>query len=44
VLWLVAGASKQTAVSRLVARDRSIPAGAVDAPNAVLIADRAALG
>lgn len=44
VLWLVAGASKQTAVSRLLARDRSIPAGAVDARNAVLIADRAALG
>ena len=44
VLWLVAGASKQTAVSRLLAKDRSIPAGAVDAPHSVLVADQAALG
>jgi hypothetical protein len=35
---------KQMAVSRLLASDRSIPAGAVDAGNAVLIVDRAALG
>lgn len=44
VLWLVAGVGKQMAVSRLLASDRSIPAGAVDAGNAVLIVDRAALG
>jgi len=44
VLWLVAGASKRAVVSRLLAKDRSIPAAAVDAPDAVLIADRAALG
>ncbi len=44
VLWLVAGVSKQTAVSRLLARDQSIPAGGVDASHAVLVADRAALG
>ncbi len=44
VVWLVAGASKQTATSRLLAKDRSIPAGRVDALHAVLVADRAALG
>lgn len=44
VLWLVAGTSKQSAVSRLIDKDRSIPAGAVEPPRAVLVADRAALG
>jgi len=44
VVWLVAGASKQIAVARLIAGDRSIPAGAIDAPHAVLVADKVALG
>jgi 6-phosphogluconolactonase len=42
LLWLVAGASKQVALSRLLAGDHGIPAGAVDAPHAVLVTDHAA--
>lgn len=44
LLWLVAGADKRTAVSRLLAADTRIPAGAVDAPHQLLVADQAALG
>ena len=42
VLWLVTGADKVDALRRLRAGDRSIPAGRVTAPDAVLIADAAA--
>jgi 6-phosphogluconolactonase/glucosamine-6-phosphate isomerase/deaminase len=42
VLWLVAGADKREALAALLAGDRSIPAGRVEAADAVLVADRAA--
>jgi 6-phosphogluconolactonase len=44
VLWLVSGADKREALARLLAGDRSIPAGRVSAPEAVLVCDRAAGG
>jgi len=44
IVWIVAGADKQEAVEKLLAQDRSIPAGRVAAERVVLIADRAALG
>jgi len=42
ILWVVTGAGKAAVVPRLVAGDRSIPAGRVGAARAVLIADAAA--
>jgi 6-phosphogluconolactonase/glucosamine-6-phosphate isomerase/deaminase len=42
VLWLVAGADKVDALSRLRAGDRSIPAGRVTTAHQTLLADRAA--
>jgi 6-phosphogluconolactonase/glucosamine-6-phosphate isomerase/deaminase len=42
VLWLVTGADKAAVLSRLVAADRSIPAGRVRQDHALLLADRAA--
>ena len=44
VLWLVTGEDKVDALRRLQAGDRSIPAGRVEAANAVIIADAAAAG
>ena len=44
VLWLVTGEDKVDALRRLQAGDRSIPAGRVEAVNAVIIADAAAAG
>src|SRR5690606_35260875 len=43
VLWLVTGAEKRDALRRLRAGDETIPAGGVQAADAVLVADRAAL-
>ncbi len=43
ILWLVTGADKSTALPRLLAADRSIPAGRVRQDNALLLADRAAM-
>lgn len=42
VLWVVTGAEKRDMVVRLLAHDRSIPAGRVDAASATLFVDRAA--
>ena len=42
VLWLVTGEDKVDALRRLRAGDRSIPAGRVDAANALILADAAA--
>jgi 6-phosphogluconolactonase len=42
LLWLVTGADKRAALPRLLAGDRSIPAGRVRAPEALVLADRAA--
>ena len=42
VFWLVSGAEKREALSRLLAGDPTIPAGRVEAPDALVIADRAA--
>jgi 6-phosphogluconolactonase len=44
VLWLVTGADKIDALSRLRAGDPGIPASRVSTANALLIADRAAVG
>jgi 6-phosphogluconolactonase len=44
VLWLVTGATKTNALRLLLAQDQSIPAGRVDAPNSIVIADRPAAG
>lgn len=44
VLWLVTGEDKQDALKRLLARDREIPAGRVDARDAVVVCDASAAG
>lgn len=44
ILWLVTGASKAMALERLLAGDRSIPAGRVRSDRAVLLADTEAAG
>jgi len=42
VFWLVAGEDKRDAVAKLLAGDPSIPAGRVEASDAVVLADPAA--
>ena len=44
VLWLVTGAEKREALAKLRVGDRSIPAGRVEASDAVLVADAEAVG
>ncbi|MGW0998770.1 6-phosphogluconolactonase [Streptomyces sp. NPDC002520] len=44
VLWLITGADKREPLSRLVAGDRSIPAGRVEAAASLLLTDAAAAG
>lgn len=44
ILWLVTGSGKAVALERLLAGDRSIPAGRVQGDRAVLLADTAAEG
>jgi len=44
VLWLVTGEDKVDALRRLLAGDRSIPAGRVAAASALVVADAAAAG
>ncbi len=44
VFWLIAGADKRDALAKLLAGDPSIPAGRVDAPGAIVLADPAAAG
>ncbi len=44
VLWLVTGADKVEALAKLRGGDRSIPAGRVDAADATVIAESAAVG
>ena len=44
VLWLVTGAEKVAMLSRLRAADASIPAGRVQQEQALILADRAAVG
>jgi 6-phosphogluconolactonase len=43
ILWLVTGADKKTALAKLMAGDRSIPAGHVEADASLVLADRAAV-
>lgn len=43
ILWLVAGADKHEALARLLAGDRSIPAGRVEAGRSVILADASAV-
>src|SRR3984885_5494306 len=42
ILWLVTGANKAEPLARLMAGDRSIPAGRIESSRAVLLADPAA--
>lgn len=42
LLWLVSGDDKRSPLARLLARDRSIPAGRVEATASLVLADRAA--
>jgi 6-phosphogluconolactonase len=42
ILWLVTGVEKTAMLARLLAGDRSIPAGRVRAENALILVDRAA--
>ena len=44
VFWLIAGESKRDATQKMLAGDPSVPAGQVDAPDAVVLADKAASG
>jgi 6-phosphogluconolactonase len=44
ILWVVTGADKADALARLLAGDRSIPAGRVEAASALVLADAAAAG
>jgi 6-phosphogluconolactonase len=44
ILWLVTGADKATMLPRLRAADRSIPAGRVHQEQALVLADRSAIG
>ncbi len=44
LLWLVTGSDKQWALDRLLAGDRSIPAGRVEAEASLILADAAAAG
>jgi 6-phosphogluconolactonase len=44
VLWLVTGSDKAAPLARLLAGDRSIPAGRVRQDQALILADRAAAG
>jgi 6-phosphogluconolactonase len=44
ILWLVTGADKREALAKLRAGDRSIPSGRVQARNAVVVCDQAAVG
>jgi 6-phosphogluconolactonase len=43
LLWLVGGPDKHQALTRLLARDPSIPAGRVDARHSTVLADTAAV-
>jgi len=44
ILWIVTGAEKQEMVQRLLKQDASIPAGAVNQANSLLMVDQAAFG
>jgi 6-phosphogluconolactonase len=44
ILWVVTGSEKKAMYKRLLAADRSIPAGRVLQDNAVLLTDSAAAG
>jgi 6-phosphogluconolactonase len=44
LLWLVTGEDKRSALAALVRGDTTIPAGSVEAPSSLVMADRAALG
>src|SRR5262249_16511564 len=44
VLWLATGAEKSEMLARLQASDASIPAGHINRDNAIILADRAAVG
>lgn len=44
IVWLVSGEDKRGALEKLLAGDRSIPAGRVDAPRSTILADAQAAG
>jgi len=43
ILWLITGADKKEPLSRLLAGDRSIPAGRVEASRSLVLVDKAAM-
>lgn len=43
LLWLVSGSAKRTALAALLNGDTSIPAGSVEAPSSLVMADESAL-
>ncbi|HEY8092993.1 MAG TPA: 6-phosphogluconolactonase, partial [Acidimicrobiales bacterium] len=44
ILWLITGADKRAPLAQLLAGDRSIPAGRVEAARSAVLADAAAAG
>jgi 6-phosphogluconolactonase len=44
VLWVVTGEEKREPLAKLLAGDRSIPAGRVEAKKGLVVADRQAAG
>jgi 6-phosphogluconolactonase len=44
LLWIVTGSEKRDALKKLLARDRSIPAGRVEFNDSLIVADREAAG
>lgn len=44
LLWLISGGDKREALAKLLAGDRSIPAGRVEAVHSTILADRSGLG
>jgi 6-phosphogluconolactonase len=42
LLWIITGAEKRDPLAKLIARDRSIPAGRVDPRDSLILCDRAA--
>jgi 6-phosphogluconolactonase/glucosamine-6-phosphate isomerase/deaminase len=42
IVWLITGADKVDALTKLIAGDTSIPAGTVENPNMTVVADAAA--
>jgi 6-phosphogluconolactonase/glucosamine-6-phosphate isomerase/deaminase len=44
LLWVIVGDEKRAAMARMLAGDRGVPAGRVEAPRSLVLADAAAAG